>query len=205
VASAAARAALALDVASADAVASAAVFAVAIAEFLSVTSVAIADAIAELRAVASAATLAVASVAAFACALDAAPAASYAAAVAANARAFVKYRFDPSARSPVSWFERLETVPVTLPVKLPTIDAVIVPAAKLPEPSRFTTVLGVLAVSADPPTVLMMKAVDASVNTLNPFTVATEPSTIRPFFTLKFLFTIAIIYDSSYCFILTLF
>ena len=96
-------------------------------------------------------------------------------------------------------------MPVTLPVTLPTIDAVIVPAAKLPEPSRFTTVLGVLAVSADPPTVLMIKAVDASVNTLYPFTVATEPSTIRPFFTLKFLFTIAIIYDSSYCFILTLF
>ena len=119
-----------------------------------------------LRAVASVATFDVASVAAFACALDAAPAASYAAAVAANARAFVKYRFDPSARSSVSWFERLETVPVTLPVKSPMIDAVIVPAAKFPEPSRFTTVLGVLAVSADPPTVLMMKAVDASVNTL---------------------------------------
>ena len=43
--------------------------------------------------------------------------------------------------------------------------AVIVPAAKFPDPSLFTTVLGVFAVSADPPTVLIIKAVDASVNT----------------------------------------
>ena len=51
-------------------------FAVAIAAFLFVTSVEIADVIAASRAVASAATLAVASVAALACAADAAPAAS---------------------------------------------------------------------------------------------------------------------------------
>jgi hypothetical protein len=58
----------------------------------------------------------------------------------------------------------LDTVPVTSPVRFPENVAVIVPAEKLPEPSRFTTVLGVLALSADPPTVLIIKAVDASVN-----------------------------------------
>ena len=41
--------------------------------------------------------------------------------------------------------------PVTLPVKLPVNVAVIVPALKLPEPSRFTTVFAVFADVAVPP------------------------------------------------------
>ncbi len=44
-----------------------------------------------------------------------------------------------------------ETVPVTLPVKLPLNVAVIVPAEKLPDPSRLTTVFGVFAEVAVPP------------------------------------------------------
>ena len=48
-----------------------------------------------------------------------------------------------SARSAVSWFERLDTVPVT--------SAVIVPAAKLPLASRFTTLFASLAEVAVPP------------------------------------------------------
>ena len=56
----------------------------------------------------------------------------------------------------MSWFERLETVPVTSPVRLPTNVAVIVPAAKLPLASRFTTVFTVLAEVAVPPIRLTM-------------------------------------------------
>ena len=56
----------------------------------------------------------------------------------------VKYRFvDPSDSASVSWFAILETVPVTLPVNA----AVIVPAAKLPDPSLRTRLLAELVLA----------------------------------------------------------
>jgi hypothetical protein len=67
---------------------------------------------------------------------------------AVTALASVKYLFDePSERSSVSWFESEETVPVTSPTR----SAVISPAAKLPEPSRFTTLFASFADVAVPP------------------------------------------------------
>ena len=47
---------------------------------------------------------------------------------------------DPSDNASVSWFDMSETVPVTLPLNA----AVIVPAAKLPDPSLITRLLAEL-------------------------------------------------------------